>query len=150
MESNNFGSTYTMEDIKRKFKNAIIISLSLVLGGIILAIVLAFSMVGEDGYIRDDAPKEWLFVSLILIILGMIILFVPLISAMKLAKSNRNLINTEGLSPEEAMEDFNQMLIPLRKLKIFAYIIVVLFFGVLFVLTLLGELSWSEYFDILF
>ena len=150
MESNNFGNNYTMEDIKKKFKNSIIIAISLILAGFVIAIVLAVSMVGEDGYIRDDAPGEWLFISLIPIILGFIMLFVPVISTVKLAKSNRNFVNPEGLSPEESMKDFEQILIPLKKAKIITIIIAVLFFGVLFVLTIMGKLSWLEFLDVIF
>ncbi|QEE17212.1 hypothetical protein DSAG12_03044 [Promethearchaeum syntrophicum] len=150
MESNNFGSTYTMDDIKKRVKNSFIIAFVLIFGGFIFAIVLAFSFAGEDGYIRDDAPGGWIFIALIPIILGLLMLFVPIISTIKLTKSNRTFINPEDLSPEEAMKDFQQMLIPLKKVKIFIIIIVMLFFGALFILTLLGELSWSEFFDAIF
>lgn len=150
METNNFGNNYTMEDIKKKFKNSMIIASLLILAGFILSIVLAVSMVGEDGYIRDDAPGEWLFVGLIPIILGSIMLFVPMISATKLAKSNINFVNPVGLSPEESKKNFEQILNPLKKAKIITIIIAVLFFGVLFVLTIMGKLSWAELIDSLF
>ena len=150
MESNNFGSTFTLDDIKKKVKKTLIFSLSLIFGGIIIAIVLAFSFVGEDGFIRDDAPSEWLFVSLIPIILGFIMLIVPVISIKKLAKSNRQFGTLPELSPEQLEQWTEEMLNPIKKFKIFTIIVAVLFFGVLFVLTLLGELDWSEFFDILF
>ena len=150
MESNNFGNNYTIDVIKKKFKNAIIISISLIFAGFIIAIVLAVSFVGEDGYIRDDAPGEWLFISFIPIILGMIMLIVPLISAKKLAESNQNFINSRVLSPEQATKDFEQILNPLKKAKVITVIIAVLFFGGLLVLTIMGKLSWSELMDVIF
>ena len=150
MESNDFCSPYTMEDFKKRVRNALIISLSLIAFGFVLGIILAFSFAGEDGYIRDDAPGELIYFSLVPIILGVILLFVPLISAIKLAKFTKQYGAPFEITPEQLAQDFDEMKSPLKKAKIIVIIVVVLFIGILFILSILGELSWSEFFKIIF
>ena len=85
MDNNNFDNNANNEKInpfigiKRKsYKSSIIFAISLILIGLILVMTLAIKFVGEDGYIRDDAPGEWLFIALIPVFLGGMFLFIPL------------------------------------------------------------------------
>ncbi|QEE17211.1 hypothetical protein DSAG12_03043 [Promethearchaeum syntrophicum] len=138
MESNNFGSTYTMDDIKKRVRNALIISIALIVLGVVVSIVLAVAFVGEDGYIRDDAPGEWLFVALIPVILGFIMLFVPLISVKKIAESNRHFGTQPGSSAEQLGQMYDEIIIPLEKTKLITVIVALVFCGVLLVLSIIG------------
>ena len=139
MESNNFGSTYTINDIKKRVRNALIISIALILSGFVVSIVLVFAFVGEDGHIRDDAPGEWLFISIIPIILGMIMLLVPLISVKKMAESKRKFGNLSGSSPEQFEQWSEEILDPLNKAKLITLIVALLFCGVVLVLSIIGD-----------
>ena len=142
MESNNFD--------RKKSIIAIIFAISLILIGVILAIILAVKFVGEDGYIRDDAPGEWLFIVLIPIILGGMILFIPITKIKKEAKSYQNFDGSSEISPEQLNRMHEQNLKSLNKGKFIIVIITVIFFGLLILLVILGKLSWAELIDAIF
>ena len=142
MESNNFD--------KKKAIIKTIFAISLILVGLILAIFLAVKFVGEDGYIREDTPGEWLFISLIPIFLGMLILFIPILKISKEAESFTNISKSNEISPEQSIRDPEKYLKTLNKAQYILIILTVIFFAVLILLIILGELSLLEFIDAIF
>ena len=142
MESNNFD--------KKKPIITIVFAISLILVGFILAIILAFKFVGEDGYIRDDAPGEWLFITFIPIILGILILFIPILKIKKEAESYHKIGNASEISLEQSIKDPEKYLKILNKAEFILIILTVIFFAVLILLVILGELSLIEFIDAIF
>lgn len=156
MNYNNFDNNTNNEKInafigiKKKFKKSAIIAILLILSGFVYAIVLAFLFVGEDGFIREDAPSEWIFLALIPIILGFIILILPFFKIKKVAKSYQNFDGSSEISPEQLNRIHEQDLKSLNKGKFIIAIITVIFFGLLILLVILGKLSWAELIDAIF
>ncbi len=154
MESKNFDNNPNNGKInafigtkKKSYKKSIIFAISLILIGVILAIILAVSFVGEDGYIREDAPGEWLFITLIPIFLGGMILFITITKIKKEAESYTNISNSSEISPEQSTRDPGKYLKTLNKAQYILIILTVIFFGVLILLVVLGKLSWVEFID---
>ena len=150
MDYNNFDNNTNNDKInpfigddKKSLKKSIILAISLLLVGFILVIVLAVSFAGEDGFIREDAPGEWLFVAIIPIILGMIILFISLFKFKKDFGPIQNPGRTSELSPKQALNS-------LSKGKFIMIIISVIFIGLLILLLILGKLSFVELIDAFF
>ncbi len=142
MESNNFD--------KKKPIITVVFAISLILLGFILLIILAVKFVGEDGYIREDAPGEWLFITLIPIILGVLILFIPILKMKKEAESYANIGNSNEISPEQSIRDPEKYLKTLNRAQYILIILTVIFFGILILLVVLGKLSWLELIDAIF
>ncbi len=157
MDYNNFDNNANNSKInafistkKKSYKKLIIFAISLILIGVILAIILAVSFVGEDGYIRNDAPGEWLFIALIPIILGGMILFITITKIKKEAESYTKISNSSEISPEQSIKDPGKYLKRLNKAQYILIILTVIFFGVLILLVILGKLSWVEFIDAIF
>ncbi len=142
MESNNID--------RKKPIITIIFAISLILGGFILSIILAIKFVGEDGYIREDAPGEWLFITLIPIILGMIILFIPMLKMKKEAESYQKVGNASEISSEQSNRGHERDLKTLDRVQLFLIILTVILFAIPILLFLLGIISWKEFIDSLF
>ncbi|MHA1475093.1 MAG: hypothetical protein ACTSPA_07465 [Promethearchaeota archaeon] len=158
MESNNFDNNNTNDEkinafigVKKKsFKKLIILAISLVIVGFVLVMILAFSFVGEDGYIREDAPGEWLFVALIPLILGLIIFLIPIFSVKKNMGSYQNPGRTSEISPEQSNRALEHSLKSLNKGKFILIMITVVFIGLLIILVIMGKLSLEELIDAIF
>lgn len=128
----------------------IIFAISLILLGFVLLIILAIKFVGEDGYIRDDAPGEWLFIAFIPIILGIMIVFVPIFKMKKEAELYHKIGNTSEISTEQSIKDPEKYLKTLNKAQYILIILTVIFFAVLILLAILGKISWLELIDAIF
>ena len=136
--------------IRKKINKSAIIAIILILSGFVYAIVLAFLFAGEDGYVREDAPSEWIYLSLVLIILGFIVLFLPFFKIRKETKRFQNLDGSSEMNPEQVNRILEKDIKILNKGKFIIVIIAVIFFGILILLVILGELSWAELIDAIF
>jgi len=157
MDYNNFDNNNTNNEkinafigIRKKYKKSAIIAIILILSGFVYAIVLAILFVGEDGYIREDAPSEWIYLTLVPIILGFIVLILPFFKIKKETKRFQNLDGSNEMSHEQVNSILDNDLKTLNKGKFIIIVIVVIFFGILFLLVILGELSWAEFIDAIF
>ena len=158
MDYNNFDNNNTNDEkinafigVKKKsFKKLIILAISLVIVGFVLAMILAFSFVGEDGFIREDAPGEWLFVALIPLILGFIIFMIPIFSLKKNMGSYQNPGKTSEISTDQSNIALDHSLKPLNKGKFILIMITVVFIGLLIVLLIMGKISLEGLIDALF
>jgi len=157
MESNNFDNTNTNDEkinafigIRKKIKKSAIIAIILILSGFIYAIVLALLFAGEDGYVREDTPSEWMYLSLVLIILGFIVLILPVYKIKKETKRFQNLDGSSEMLPEQVKSILEKDMNSLNKGKFIIVIIAVILFGILILLVILRELSWVEFFDAIF
>jgi len=136
--------------VRKKNKKSVIIAISLILSGFVYAIVLAFLFVGEDGYVREDAPSEWIYLTLVPIILGFVVLILPLYKIKKEEKRFQNHDNSSQISPEQSNKSLGKYLKTLNKAQYIIIVLTVIFFGVLILLAILGKLSWIELIDAIF
>ena len=159
MDYNNFDNHHNTNDekinafigVKKKSsKKLIIVGFSLVIVSFVLSMILAFSFVGDDGYIREDAPGEWLFVALIPLILGFIFIMIPIFSLKKNMGSYQNPSRTNEMSTEQSNRALDHSLKPLNKGKFILIMISVVFIGLLIVLLIMGKLSLEELIDAIF
>ena len=157
MDYNNFDNNTDDEKInpfigikKKSYKKSIIFASSLILIGFILVMTLAFKFVGEDGYIREDAPGEWVFIALIPVILGSMFLLITLFKMKKNAESYTNSSNFSEMSPEQSNKSLGKYLKTLNKAQYILIVLSVIFLGVLIILAILGKISWAELIDALF
>jgi len=130
--------------IRKKNKKSVIIAILLILSGFVYVIVLAILFVGEDGYIREDAPSEWIYLTLVPIILGFIVLILPFYKIKKEEKRFQNHDNSSQISPEQSKKTLGKYLNTLNKAQIILIVLAVIFFGVLILLAILGKLSWAD------
>ena len=156
MESNNFDNNTNDEKInafigiRKKIKKSAIIAIILILSGFVYAIVLAFLFAGEDGYVREDAPSEWIYLSLVLIILGFIVLILPVFKIKKETKRFQNLDDSSEIPPEQVNKILEKDLNSLNKGKFIIIMITVVFIGLLIILVIMGKLSLEELIDVIF
>ena len=157
MDYNNFDNNNTNDEkinafigVRKKYKKPVLIAILLILSGFVYAIILAVLFVGEDGYIREDAPGEWIFLAFVPIILGFIVLILPFFKIKKEMKPYQNLDGSSEISPEQFKRIQEQDLKLLNKGKFIIVIIAVIFFGLLILLVILGKLSWAELIDAIF
>ena len=135
---------------KKKSIKTFFFAILLILVGLTLAFIIAVKYVGEDGYIREDAPEEWLYIALIPIILGIMILTIPILKIRKeIEKKQINIIANEN-SSNQADKDPEKYLKTLDKAQYTLIILTVIFFGILILLILFGKLSLIEFIDAIF
>ncbi|MHA1765854.1 MAG: hypothetical protein ACTSVK_06285 [Promethearchaeota archaeon] len=135
---------------KKKSIKTFIFAILLILVGLILAFIIAVKYVGEDGYIREDAPEEWLYIALILIILGIMILIIPILKIRKETEKNQIRIIANENSNNQTDKDPEKYLKSLDKAQFTLIILTVIFFGILILLILFGKLSLVEFIDAIF
>jgi len=158
MDYDNFDNNNNMNDekinafigIRKKINKSAIIAIILILSGFVYAIVLAFLFAGEDGYVREDAPREWIYLSLVLIILGFIVLILPFFKIKKEMKRFQNLDDSSEIPPEQVNRILEKDLNSLNKGKFIIIMITVVFIGLLIILMIIGKLSWAELIDAIF
>lgn len=131
MNYNNFDNNNTIIDIKNNIKKGIMHLILLVLGGYILTIVLAVNFIGEDGYIGEAAPEEWIFVIFIPIVLGAMILYIPVNKMMKEIKSFNKFNNTSEVSIEQSIRVPEQHFNILKNIKYILIILAIIIFSFL-------------------
>lgn len=131
----------TIIDLKKKIKKGLVHAILFVLGGFILAIVLTVKFIGEDGYIGEVAPEEWIFVLLIPIVFGMMILFIPMNKIMKEIKSFSKFNNTREISTEQSIRAPEQHLNILKNAKYVLIILTVIIFDSLIFFIVLVKYS---------
>ena len=142
MESSHFD--------KKKSIKTFNFAVLLILVGLALALIIAVKFVGDDGYLREDAPEEWLYIALIFIILGIMILIIPILKIKKETEMNQiNIIANEN-SNNQTDKDPEEYLKTLDKAQFTLIILTVIFFGILILLIVFGKLSLIDFIDAIF